>query len=209
MYNKNIMIYYIYTLANNNGIFYVGKTNNISKRLTNHKITYGKNIKLEILSETLDSWKEEEKYWIEQLKGWGFNLKNKNQGGGGPDFNSEETRLLISKNQPITKYRNPETNIKIGLSHKGLKKKPCSDERKNKISKSNKGKQFNLGKKYNTITFKKVIQYDLQNNFIKEWNSVKEILYYMDKMKKDSIYKCLCGKSKTAYNFKWKYKNKE
>ena len=207
MYNKNIMIYYIYTLANNNGIFYVGKTNNILKRLANHKITYGKNIKLEVLSETHDSWKEEEKYWIEQLKQWGFILSNKNLGGGGPDFNSEETRLLISKNQPRTKYRNPETNIKIGLSNKGLKKKPCSEERKIKISKANKGKKFNLGKKYNTVNFKPVMQYDLDGNFIKEWKSVREIMQSMGKKENNmSIYRACSGQLDSAYKFKWKYK---
>lgn len=197
--------YYIYTLSKDGLIFYIGKTLNLDKRLANHKITYGNNILLEVLDETTN-WKSEEIFWIEQFKQWGFNLKNKNNGGGGRDYQTEEIKIKIGKNQPKTKNRNLETNIKIGLSHKGLKKKPCSDERKNKISKSNKGKQFNLGKKYNTITFKKVIQYDLQDNFIKEWNSVKEILYYMNEIKKDSIYKCLCGKLKTAYEFKWKYK---
>jgi len=197
--------YYIYTLSKDGLIFYIGKTLNLDKRLANHKTTYGNNILLEVLDETTN-WKSEEIFWIEQFKQWGFNLKNKNKGGGGRDYQTKEIKTKIGKNQPKTKSRNPETNIKIGLSHTGLKKKPCSDERKNKISESNKGKQFNLGKKYNTITFKKVIQYDLQDNFIKEWNSVKEILCYMDKMKKDSIYGCLCGKLKTAYKFKWKYK---
>jgi hypothetical protein len=197
--------YYIYTLSKNGLIFYIGKTLDLNKRLANHKITYGNDILLEVLDETTN-WKFDEMFWIEQFKQWGFKLENKNKGGGGRDYQTEEIRTKIGKNQPPTKKRNPETNIKIGLSHKGLKKKPCSDERKEKISKTNKGKQFNLGKKYNTVTFKKVIQYDLQNNFIKEWNSVKEILHYMDKMKEDSIYKCLCGKLKTAYKFKWKYK---
>ena len=142
------------------------------------------------------------------VKTMGFILSNKNLGGGGPDFNNEETRLLISKNQPKTKYRNSETNVKIGLSHKGLKKKPCSEERKIKISKANKGKKFNLGKKYNTVKFKSVIQYDLEGNFIKEWNSVKEILQSMGKKNSaTSIYKVLSGQLDTAYKSRWKYKN--
>ena len=42
-------------------------------------------------------------------------------------------------------------------------------------------------------------------NYLSMFYKNKDILYYMDKMKKDSIYKCLGGKSKTAYKFKWKY----
>jgi hypothetical protein len=198
--------YYIYTLSKNKTIFYIGKTLNLDKRLSNHKIKYGNDILLEVLDETTN-WKSSEIFWIEQFRQWGFYLKNKNKGGGGRDYQTEEIKTKIGKNQPKTKIRNSETNIKIGLSNKGLKKKPCSDERKAKISKSNKGKQFNLGKKYNTITIKKVIQYDLQNNFIKEWNSVKEILYYLGKKQNNmSIYRCLQGQLDTAYKFKWKYK---
>jgi hypothetical protein len=196
--------YYIYILSKNGLIFYIGKTINVKKRLANHKITYGKEILLEIIDET-DDWKMCEKFWIEQFRQWGFNLKNKNKGGGGLDFLNEEIKNRISKNQPKTKKRNPETNIKIGLSNKGLKKKPCSDERKKKISNANKGKQFNLGKKYNTVTFKKVIQYDLDGNFIKEWGSVNEITNFLGK-NDNGIYKCLVGKLKTAYKFKWEYK---
>ena len=145
-------------------------------------------------------------YWINQFKQHGFQLENKNKGGGGRDYQTDEIKFKIGKNQPKVKNRLPETNIKIGLSHKGLKKKPCSNERKRKISNANKGKQFNLGKKYNTVTFKKVIQYDLNDNFIKEWGSVDEIITFLGKKYNTGIYKCLTGKLKTAYKFKWKYK---
>lgn len=197
--------YYIYVLSINKLIFYVGKTIDLNKRLANHKITYSKDVLLEVIDET-DDWRWCEMFWIEQFRQWGFNLNNKNKGGGGKDYLTEETKAKISINQPKTKKRNLETNIKIGLSNKGLKKKPCSDERKRKISNANKGKQFNLGKKYNTVTFKKVIQYDLDDNFIKEWNSVNEIVAFLGKNNSMGIYKCLIGKLKTAYKFKWKYK---
>lgn len=198
--------YYIYTLSIDGLIFYIGKTTNLNKRLANHKQTYGNNILLEVLDKT-DNWRWCEMFWIEQFRCWGFNLKNKNKGGGGNDYLNDDIKQRIGKNQPSTKIRNPKTNIKIGLSNKGLKKKPCSNERKLKISNANKGKQFNLGKKYNTTTFKKVIQYDLENNFIREWNSVKEILDYLGKKQNNmSIYRCLQGKLDTAYKFKWKYK---
>ena len=200
--------YYIYTLSINESIFYIGKTKDLNKRLANHKITYGKNILLEVLDET-DDWRWCEMFWIEQFRQWGFNLSNKNKGGGGRDYLTEETKIKISINQPKTKKRSPETNIKIGLSNKGLKKKPCSEERKKKISESNKGKKFNLGKKYNTVTFKKVLQYDLEGNFIKEWDSVYEVLNHFKKSSYSSLYRCLVGKLNSAYKFKWKYKNKE
>lgn len=201
------MKFYIYTLERKNEIFYVGKTNNLKKRLANHKITYGDGVEIKILNEVEDNWRDEEKYWIEQLKYWGFQLNNRNRGGGGPHTMSEETRKSIGLNQPKSKYRNPKTNIKIGLNQP-KSKKPCSEKRKQKISKANKGKKFNLGKKYNTVTFKKVLQYDLNNNFIQEWNSVKEILHYLNKKENNMmIYRCLNGTLDSAYKFKWKYKN--
>lgn len=199
--------YYIYTLSKNNLVFYIGKTLNLDKRLANHKITYGNNILLEVLEETQD-WKFIEKFWIEQFRQWGFGLKNKNKGGGGRDFQTDEIKFKIGKNQPTTKFRNKSTNVKIGLSNKGLKKKPCTEERKLKIIQAKKGKKINLGKKYNTTVFKKVIQYDLEGNFIKEWNSVKEILNHLNKnINNMSLYRCLRGELTTAYKFKWKYKN--
>lgn len=50
---------------------------------------------------------------------------------------------------------------------------------------------------------KKVLQYDLKNNFIKEWNSIKEII---DTLHIRNISQC-CGKKRnTAGGFIWKYK---
>ena len=42
--------------------------------------------------------------------------------------------------------------------------------------------------------------------FIKEWESVKEIGETLN-FSKSSIINCCNGKRKTAYNYKWKYKN--
>jgi predicted GIY-YIG superfamily endonuclease len=202
------MNYYIYHLELKNDIIYVGKTNNPKRRLANHKITYGQNVKMVIL-DCVKNWRKIEKKYIKEYKLMGYDLQNKNEGGGGPNFNSPHTRSLISKNQPKTKPpHTKEAKKKISISHTGLKKKPCSEARKQKISKANKGKKFNLGKKYNTVTFKKVLQYDLNNNLIQEWNSVKEVLHYLGKKENNMmIYRCLNGTLDSAYKFKWKYKS--
>ena len=61
--------------------------------------------------------------------------------------------------------------------------------------------------KYNInygIRGKKAIQYDLQGNKIKEWNSAKEASDFLN-IKPTAICSCRSGKRKTAGGFKWTY----
>jgi hypothetical protein len=51
---------------------------------------------------------------------------------------------------------------------------------------------------------KKVTQYDLENNYIKTWNSLREI-ERETKMGHSNINKCCKGGQKTAYGYIWKY----
>lgn len=56
--------------------------------------------------------------------------------------------------------------------------------------------------------YKKVIQYDLDGNFIQEWESATEVQRQLG-FYKSGICFCCNGKCKTAYGFKWRYKNDE
>ena len=49
---------------------------------------------------------------------------------------------------------------------------------------------------------KPILQYDLDGNFIKEWESAADV----GKKVKSSICHCLNGDQKTAYGYKWIYK---
>lgn len=75
-------IAYIYTLSDYNGIpFYIGQTINIPVRLLAHKNKHGKETVFEVLEEIENEKQiknETEKFWVEQFRQWGFNLKNKN-----------------------------------------------------------------------------------------------------------------------------------
>ena len=51
----------------------------------------------------------------------------------------------------------------------------------------------------------KVNQYDLNNNFIKQWNSIADFIKENNLSRTGSIYMCCKGKQKTAYGYKWKY----
>ena len=55
--------------------------------------------------------------------------------------------------------------------------------------------------------FDKVMQYDLDGIFIKEWDSTNEIIKNNPKWGKDHINHCCVGRKKTAYGFIWKYKD--
>lgn len=53
---------------------------------------------------------------------------------------------------------------------------------------------------------KKVNQYDLKGNFIKQWNSFMDIERYLNIKYANSIINACCkGKRKTAYGYRWEY----
>jgi len=207
MTNDITFIYYLH--KGDNIPFYVGKTvchNN--SRLNDHRRKLQEKVYLERIDEvpTID-WIFWEEYYIYLFKCWGFKLTNKNNGGGGC----------------VTRELSKETREKIGKVHLG-KLKPFSEEhrinhknsykdRKNKmtwgdkISNSLKGRKItwdlkNVGKKLTPI-----YQYDLKDNFIKEWEGIKIAeLFYNPLSKSNNIGDCCRGKQKTAYGYKWKYK---
>ena len=53
---------------------------------------------------------------------------------------------------------------------------------------------------------KAVLQYDLQGNFIKEWNSIKEAVEYLN-INYSNIPQCCRGKRKTTGGYRWQYKD--
>lgn len=66
----------------------------------------------------------------------------------------------------------------------------------------------NLNKRINRINrkdlSKRVYQYDLDNNFIKKWESVMEIQRQL-KYYSSAISECCNGKRRIAYGYIWKY----
>ena len=130
------------------------------------------------------------KYYIILYKNLGFVLLNKNEGGGGPTtiiFDEERNKKIGDKNRGINK------------SHKG---RPFTQEHKNKI----KAKRDHLIGRKNIWLSRPVIQCNLEGNFIKEWNSCSEAGRYLN-VSNLGISDCASGRQKTAYKYKWKYKN--
>lgn len=96
-----------------------------------------------------------------------------------------------------------KANGGVGGGRLGLKN---TKEHNNKISKSNRKPRLN---KSNFGLKKKIpiIQYDLNDNFIKEWDSALDA-FRGTGIWKESIRNCCNGRSKTSGGFKWKYKFK-
>jgi hypothetical protein len=60
----------------------------------------------------------------------------------------------------------------------------------------------------NLINHETIIQYDLQDNIIKEWNSRVCLMKEFKINNCNNITRCCLGQQKTAYKFKWLYKNR-
>jgi hypothetical protein len=55
---------------------------------------------------------------------------------------------------------------------------------------------------------KTILQYDLQDNLIKEWPSISEAYLSLNKKITNGCINLACkGKIQTAFDYKWKYKN--
>jgi len=100
--------------------------------------------------------------------------------------------------------RSEESRKKMSESAKKYERQPHSEETKRKISLANKGKiSWAKGKKQtkeHTINAskshcKKIEQYDMNGNFIKEWDSIKSCAKNLN-LDKGAIWKVLTGRHK-------------
>lgn len=207
---NNCGIYGIRNLINNK--IYVGKSINIYERMRFHinKLNkkdkndnihlinswhkYGRDnfeyIILEYLPKNDDILKERELYWILKLKSnqkeFGYNLRLDSDT---KCILSEETkkRMSISK---IKLYSSPEYDT-MKHSHSYWKDNPTAKkEMAKKVSK----KQHKF----------KIQQFDKNDNFIKEWFSVEEIIKSNPNYKWQNIYAVCNGYKPTIYGYIWR-----
>ena len=201
---------FIYYLHRGDNIpFYIGKTKDLNNRVSGHKIKYGLDTiieELEVVSQKDAKLMEE--YWINQFKSWGFNLINKNKGGGGLEYHTNKTKEKISKKLKSKPFLERQIiNQKISLGNKG-KKKPTSgykNWKKKDIDRVLKTSPFNQpdwGEKCK----KQIIMLDkTTKKFIKEFGSISEAAYIIG-VSQGSLSHCLTGRSKSCSGYKWKYK---
>ena len=107
-------------------------------------------------------------------------------------FASVDERKALSER--ITEaMENPEVRKKISDAKKG---KPLSNETKRKMSESRKGAK--------NSTAKKVVQYDLNGNFMRVWDYIKQASEALN-INRCSIGACCMCKQTTAGGFIWRY----
>lgn len=166
---------------------------------------------------SIEELKEKEKIWIaiynSANRKFGY---NSTLGGEGQKANEETKKKLSNANKGekhynFGKHLSEEIKRKMSLaSPKNMLGKNLSEETKKKLSESHKGKiPWNKGKKTGIVPFSRpILQFDLQDNFIKEWPSGKSIQRELKIEATNIMYVCQ-EKRKTSGGFKWKYKMKE
>ena len=228
MYNG--IIYKITCLENNSFLFGSTKNLRIRKNLYNHLLRknkygnaflqrcfnkYGKDsLKFEIVQDNVpeDILLSVEDIWI------GANCSKISDKKGGMNMrdafspkHSEETKKLMSKvrkgklntwnkGKPMSqKQKELLSKIKKAKNYK------VSDEVKLKISLTTKGRK--KSEEWKSKLCIPILQFSLNNEFIKEWKSAKEIGLNFN-VDSTSFIQCCKHKQKTAYGFIWKYKDK-
>lgn len=204
---RKVSIYFIH--KGDNIPLYVGKTKTpFSKRIYSHKLRFGEDILMEEINKIEEiNWKFWEKHYISLFKSWGFELINKNIGGGGPQggyFLTQDTKNKIGKSNSKLKpegFGDKLSKIKMGTH--------LSSETRNKISKNKTNHKCysdpKRGEKIRESKNKSVLQYDLNNNFIKEFESGQQASKHT-LIDARGISLCCRKKGKTAGGFKWKFK---
>lgn len=224
---------YIYTLTDprNNQCRYIGKT--LEYRIAKRKLAHS-NLKVnkrlnthlgkwlvELLSlgyfpifEIIDEiegndWQWLEIYWISQFKIWGFKLVNLTNGGEGCNgFKmSEDGKRKISASHKTSPRptRSKKDLIDCGFIKNGRVKSEASKEKVRLANKGNKPTSYAL-QRLSEIKSIPVEQFDLEDNFIKEWQSATKAAKFYN-VNPENITRCCKGRYKISAKFKWKYKN--
>jgi hypothetical protein len=198
-------IYLVTNINNDPNKVYIGKTKN--SREADHRHDLGKQISYstidEIDSTNKEDWKLLETKWIQYYKDKGYDVINKNKGGGGPTFHTDIAKQKIGNNVS-KKLKGRESPMK-GRKH--------TEETKQQQSVSAIGKHKGggfTGKKHKIESILKICKPIYQVDpalgiIINEFTSVNDALKQLNIK---GISNVLKDRAKTAGGFKWKYKNK-
>jgi group I intron endonuclease len=224
-----IKIYYIAHPNNPNTPVYVGKTkSSLKKRLAGHIMSSKKGnwamanwirkiinqgifpVIYELDSVPESDWSFWEIYWINQLKAWGFTLKNISEGGqdGGISTHSEETKQKLKKALTGRKLSKAHVeNIRLARTGWALSQitkdkisikltgKVASNETKQRISESKKGV---------VSKSKKQILETKSDNTTKLWDSITEAARTLQ-IQRSNLIACLKGRRNFVNKSKWSY----
>lgn len=136
---------------------------------------------------------------------------NTAEGGEGAESVSEETKKKLSMYTPWIKGRHHTEESRKLISEAGKKRGRRSEETKLKISKANMGHPYyKLTEEGRKVLIEKqnkpVLQFNKNGEFIREFSSAVEAERFLNA--KGSHISCCCtGKRKTAYGYKWRFKN--
>jgi group I intron endonuclease len=202
---------FIYKITSPSGKIYIGKTFNLSDRKSSYKglccksqrILYNSIIKygwethvIEIINEGVYTDQElsslETNYIIanNSYHKWNPNGMNLTLGGEGwKGQHTDETKLKISKTKKNS--QRTESQKLASLKRVGTKIKKTEE-----------------WIKHNAESIKKpIIQYTIDGEFIREWKSAKDVELELGLSRKNLSCN-LRGKSLSAFNYVWRYKNK-
>ncbi len=146
---------------------------------------------------------EREQWWLDNANC--IYNSSKNALPGKERIITEETREKMRQSHLGVKH--PEWRKKLksitqcGENH-WTKKKNFSNESKEKMSKTHKNLYANG---YEHPNKKKILQYDFNGNFIKEWDSTNNAADTL-KIQRTGITSCLKKRSKSSGGYIWKYK---
>jgi len=220
----NICFIYVLKCPITLEIKYVGKADNVNKRLRNHinrarrgEVGWKNNWIRQLLKQNLEpiieilkevpknNWQEYEIKYIAEFRKLGYNLTNSTDGGEGNLGN----KYWLGKNHSgETKKKCSEHNARHWLG------KSPSKETREKISIKSKGNKGFIGNhtqesrdkiKQNNRRAKKVLQINSSNEVIKVYNTMSDAaISIVGKPFTSGISKCISGKSKTCYGYRWK-----
>lgn len=218
----------IYKITSPENKVYIGQSIDIERRFSEYKRLQKRsagrkiisslkkhgviNHKFEVIEECLiEQLHEKEYYWKQYYKSVEDGLNcDYFDNSGGP--RSEETKRRISegtkgkKRSEVTKQKLRKPKTEQHKQNISKAKQNISEETKRKISESKKGKtpnrDYKAWAKQQQIP---ILQYDLNGNFIKEWEGVKVAALYLG-CDPTTITANLKGKTKKAYGYIWKRK---
>jgi hypothetical protein len=105
------------------GVFYIGATKDLPRRLKEHRSVLGRDVVAETLERGVGPGrKEAEHRWIERFRAAGHTLLNKTAGGNGQQTLSPEAREALSRSTR-GKKKSAEHRAKIGAAHRGKPKR--------------------------------------------------------------------------------------